>query len=557
MDPRLKVILYGNPDEELSLLMRLEKEKDYPDHCKIISDFGMVVSIRTQRRFLCSIYNSKKVKSLKAPSVVPANDNAELAPETQILDRKNDVLDDGVSNVVFGIIDFGFDFTHPDFISNGKTRFEKIWVQSDRYDGNRFGYGRIITKAQINEALLDEFPFKKLGYHPGKSDLFGNGTHGTHVLGIACGNGAVAPKSFAPNVPIIAVDMGTNVVNGSNLSLGDSVKGAEGLCLITNEAGERPLVINMSLGGHGDAHMGKTLFEQIIDHIVTTRKGTAIVQSTGNYHQSNAHTYGDIKENQKIKIPWMFKKNDRTPNEMEIWYHGDDILSVDIYDDNMKLLLSSTPFKDELILKDNDEVGICLHRSNEPNTGKNQINILVNGKLNSKFWTIELVGRTVKNGRYHCYIERDDGGQSIFLPAIANKTHTTNSICNSKYSIVVGAYNQNDDSKSILSFSSSGPTADGRMKPELVAPGFKIKSSCSSSSRENRASNKLTSKSGSSMAAPYVASLVMKILEKEPDLDIFSIRKKLFKACDTASFKENNFEVFRAGHGYINPNKIT
>ncbi|MEP7095958.1 MAG: S8 family serine peptidase [Flavobacterium sp.] len=124
-------------------------------------------------------------------------------------------------------------------------------------------------------------------------------------------------------------------------------------------------------------------------------------------------------------------------------------------------------------------------------------------------------------------------------------------------SIVVGAYNQNDDAKSILSFSSSGPTADGRMKPELVAPGFKIRSSCSSSSRENRASNKLTSKSGSSMAAPYVASLVMKILEKEPHLDITSIRKRLFDACDTASFKENNLEIFKAGHGYINPSKIT
>ncbi|OMQ08966.1 hypothetical protein BXU01_18620 [[Flexibacter] sp. ATCC 35103] len=535
--------------------MRLEKEKDYPENCKIITEFGKIVSITTKRRYLLSIYNSKKVKSLKAPTVVPANEIIEEFPENQILD-KNNVSGDPVSNVMFGIIDFGFDFTHPDFIVNGKTRFEKIWVQSDRYDGNAYGYGRIITKEQINDALQDEFPFKKLGYHPGKTDLFGNGTHGTHVLGIACGNGAVATKSFAPNVPITAVDLGLNNINGSNLSLGDSVKTSHGLHFCTVTANKMPLVINMSLGGHGDAHTGETLLEQIIDYILTTRKGTAIVQSTGNYHQANVHTYSDIKANQKVKIPWMFKKNDRTPNEMEIWYHGDDILSVNIYDDNQNLLLSSTPFKDELIIKDDDEVGICLHRCNEPNTNKNQINILINGKLNSKFWTIELVGRTVKNGRYHCYIERDDGGQSIFLPAIANKTHTTNSICNSKYSIVVGAYNQTDETKPILSFSSSGPTADGRMKPELVAPGFKIKSSCSSSSRENRASNKLTSKSGSSMAAPYVASLVMKILEKEPELDIIAIRKKLFAACDTAFFKENNFEVFRSGHGYINPNKI-
>ncbi|WPO77927.1 S8 family serine peptidase [Flavobacterium sp. KACC 22761] len=556
MDPRLKIILYGNPDEELSLLMRLEKEKDYPNHCTIISEFGTIVSIRTKRRFLKAIYDSKKVFSLKAPTVIPADETVEEIPETQILDKKNDILPATVSNAVFGIIDFGFDFTHPDFIENGKTRFEKIWIQSGRYDGNRYGYGRIITEAQINEALLDEFPFKKLGYHPGKTDLFGNGTHGTHVLGIACGNGSVAPKSFAPNVKIIAVDMGINYVNGSNLSLGDSVKGCDGLHFIKEAATDRALVVNMSLGGHGDAHMGVTLLEQVIDHIVTNRKGTAIVQSTGNYHQGNTHTYGDIKTGQKIKIPWMFKKNDRTPNEMEIWYHGDDVLSVIIYDDDQKVLLSSTPFKDELIVKEGDEVGICLHRCKEPNTNKNQINILVNGKLNSKFWTVELVGNKVSNGRYHCYIERDDGGQSIFLPAVANKTHTTNSICNSKYSIVVGAYNQNDETKPILSFSSSGPTADGRMKPELVAPGYKIKSSCSSSSRENRASNKLTSKSGSSMAAPYVASLVLKILDKEPQLDIRTIRKRLFDACDPAFFKDSKFEIFRSGHGYINPNKI-
>jgi subtilisin family serine protease len=556
MDPRLKIILYGNQDEELSLLMRLEKEKEYPENCKIISEFGTIVSVRTQRRYLCRIYNSKKVKSLKAPRVVPANVAHEEMSSGEIVEKKNDTTDEKTANVIFGIIDFGFDFTHPDFIKNDKTRFDKIWIQSDRYEENKFGYGRIVSKAQINEALLDNFPFKRLDYHPGKSDLFGNGTHGTHVLGIACGNGSVAQKSFAPDVSILAVDMGTNLVNGCNLSLGDSVKLIEGIDFLLTEAGERPIVINMSLGGHGDAHTGQTLVEQAIDHILKTRKGTAIVQSTGNYHQANVHTYGDITNNQKIKIPWMFKKYDRTPNEMEIWYHGDDILSVNVYDDNQKILLSSTPFKDELILKDGDEVGICLHRCKEPNTNKNQINILVNGKLNSKFWTIELVGKEVQNGRYHCYIERDDGGQSIFLPQIANKTHTTNSICNSQYSIVVGAYNQNDDTRPILSFSSSGPTVDGRMKPEVVAPGFKIRSSCSASNKENRASNKLSSKSGSSMAAPYVASLVMKILEKEPQLDIISIRKKLFKACDAASFKENKVEIFRAGHGYINPNKI-
>ena len=106
MDPRLKIILYGNQDEELSLLMRLEKEKEYPEHCKIISEFGAIVSIRTQRRYLRRIYSSKKVKSLKAPSVVPANTAEEHTFSNEILENKNDVSNDNSSNVVFGIIDF-------------------------------------------------------------------------------------------------------------------------------------------------------------------------------------------------------------------------------------------------------------------------------------------------------------------------------------------------------------------------------------------------------------------------------------------------------------------
>jgi hypothetical protein len=313
----------------------------------------------------------------------------------------------------------------------------------------------------------------------------------------------------------------------------------------------------MSLGGHGDAHTGQTLVEQAIDAILTRRNGTAIVQSTGNYCQSRAHTFGDITQGKTITIPWLFKKRDTTPNELEIWYEHDDVFSVKISDESNIILLESTPFEDELIIKEGDEVGICLHRKNEPNTGKNHINILINGKLNSKFWNIEIIGNKISNGRFHAYIERDDKGQSIFLPEIVNQTHTTNSICNAKYSIVVGAYNQKVKERPILPFSSSGPTVDGRMKPEVLAPGYKIESSCSSSNREFRASNKLCSKSGSSMASPYVASLVVKILEKEPNLNIHEIRKKIFQTCEPIHFNSIKYEFFRAGHGYINPTKIT
>ena len=556
MDAGLKIILYGNPEEEMLLLMRLNSANIYPKNCKVISQFGDIVSCRIKRKFLNEVYDSNEVKSIKAPDVVPA-DSAVEYKENIVKPITSTSLKEKISNVVFGLIDFGFDFTHPDFIDHGKTRFEKIWIQSGIYENNKYGYGRIIDNNFIDNAIAADFPFKYAKYHPGKNDLFASGSHGTHVLGIACSNGSVAKKGYASNSPIIAVDMGNNLVNGSNLSLGDSVKLVEGLDFLLREAGKRPLVINMSLGGHGDAHTGQTLVELAIDAILTRRKGTAIVQSTGNYFQSRAHTFGDIQQNKTFKIPWFFKKGDSTPNELEIWYESQDILSIRIIDDSKEILLESTPFEDELIIKDGDEVGICLHRNNEPNTGKNHINILINGKLNSKFWTIEVIGEKISNGRFHAYIERDDKGQSIFLPEIVNQTHTTNSICNAKYSIAVGAYNQTEADRPILPFSSSGPTVDGRMKPEVLAPGYKIKSSCSSSNREKRASNKLCSKSGSSMASPYVASLIVKILEKNPNLDIHQIRKILFQNCETAQFDKEKNEFFRAGHGYVNATKIT
>ena len=62
MDPRLKIILYGNPEEELSLLMRLENQSRFPKKCIIISQFGDIVSCRIKRKNLDEIYNSKDDK---------------------------------------------------------------------------------------------------------------------------------------------------------------------------------------------------------------------------------------------------------------------------------------------------------------------------------------------------------------------------------------------------------------------------------------------------------------------------------------------------------------
>jgi hypothetical protein len=63
----------------------------------------------------------------------------------------------------------------------------------------------------------------------------------------------------------------------------------------------------------------------------------------------------------------------------------------------------------------------------------------------------------------------------------------------------------------ISSFSSRGPTADGRTKPDVVAPGERI-SSCNAAFRARDADSLYREESGTSMAAPHVSGLLAAFL---------------------------------------------
>jgi subtilisin family serine protease len=63
----------------------------------------------------------------------------------------------------------------------------------------------------------------------------------------------------------------------------------------------------------------------------------------------------------------------------------------------------------------------------------------------------------------------------------------------------------------ISSFSSRGPTADGRTKPDVVAPGERI-SSCNAAFRARDPGSLYREESGTSMAAPHVSGLLAAFL---------------------------------------------
>jgi len=72
----------------------------------------------------------------------------------------------------------------------------------------------------------------------------------------------------------------------------------------------------------------------------------------------------------------------------------------------------------------------------------------------------------------------------------------------------------------IAFFSSRGPTRDGRLKPEVVAPGYFVLGPWAGT-------NDYILKAGTSMSSPVVAGLVALILEENPNLDVSGVRSIL------------------------------
>jgi serine protease AprX len=93
--------------------------------------------------------------------------------------------------------------------------------------------------------------------------------------------------------------------------------------------------------------------------------------------------------------------------------------------------------------------------------------------------------------------------------------------------ITVGAVTRED---SVASFSSRGPTADGRVKPDVCFPGTDIVAARAAGTSMGRPINdRYTAASGTSMATPHAAGLVALLLQAKPELAPGQLKRALME----------------------------
>lgn len=434
----------------------------------------------------------------------------------------------GGDGVVIGIVDFGCDYAHGNFRdAGGKTRIEAIWDQGGIEQANAaVKYGRLYSSTQIDDALATEKPYAALGYAPPNDTGQDKGAHGTHVMDIAAGNGFGSGQAgVAPAASIIFVEASTADIPSTgegavNKSFGDSVHLLEAVDFIFARAGDRPCVVNISLGTNGGPHDGTSLVEKGLDALVSARPNRAVVVAAGNSRAQNIHASGTVAPDEEHDIVWEQNSNG---GEFELWYPGNRSLEVTF------VAPDGTTFgpvsgNANLPIGAGNRISIFISsRLADPNNNDNVINIYLAEAMSPHPWRIRLRSTDGRPVDYHAWIERADFVQSSFT--VADSSHTLGSVSTGHQTIVVGSFDAHKVSLPLSTFSGAGPTRDGRNKPEVSAPGQAV------AAARSRTPDGVTKKSGTSMAAPAVTGLIALIYAEArrngTDLTITQLREKL------------------------------
>ncbi len=482
------------------------------------------------------------------------------------------------SGVVVGVVDGGFDFTHPAFYdAEGKQlRIKRVWIQGKDSDAHPegFSYGtEYTTQEDILAAATD---------HTGNS-------HGTHVAAIAAGAHRVENNPYygvAPDADIVLVAKGDVVDNHVNIS--DAVS----YIFRYAESVNKPCVVNLSLGTLIGPHDGTSTFDRVADML--QGPGRLIVGSSGNYGADPVHASvtfsGQSEETAKLMTSFKIKptQNDKG-GEIDFW--GEEGMTfnarVAVVRESTGEIVDESPL---LSFTSGETVSLTHEFSSsskgkvtltaEVNPGNGRPHLYLSSALTSlrANYALVVIITSSSAGTIHAWAD------NIYLNFNSTTLQGWTSGDNhssiveiggtGKRIISVGAYVSRDVYRtegssrefdtdetldSLASFSSVGPTLDGRMKPEVVAPGTYIASAGNSfdaylSSFHTAQTLPWADKTytycymrGTSMSSPYVAGTVALLLQANPNLTPEDLRNILKNTS-----VNDRYTSFGCGYGKLN-----
>jgi monoamine oxidase/subtilisin family serine protease len=561
MDPALRELARrGDPDDEISVIIRLRQPGETPRAARVVSRFGDVATARVRRGDIDRLWSEPVVASVKAPHAYAPDLEPVRAAGAEPADPRDGgrAADLGATGrgVVVGLLDWGLDVTHPDFRkADGTTRLLALWDQRPAPGGGAapYGYGRILDSSLIDAALSTPDPEGMLGYAAADFDA-GPGAHGTHTTSLAAGNGrGGGPTGMAPEADLVFVSLGRQH-GAAEVPLGDSVELLEALDFVVRTAAGRPCVVNLSLGRHAGEHTGHSLVELAMDQLVSGAPGIAIAGSCGNYFQRRTHAAWRLRPGRARRFHLDVDPRDRTTNQVDLWYPGRDRLLVELTAADGPT--ASVPLGEHgAVVIDGREVARVYHRACDPNNGDHQVSIFIDPDTPVTRWDVTLIGQDIVDGRVHAWIERDiicAACQVRFDDRQADPRTTLGTICTGFRTIAVGAYDAHRPDRPLGSFSSSGPTRDGRQKPDLVAPGVLVLGARSRPA-DGQDAPAYVRMSGTSMAAPAVTGTVALMFEAAGrPLSIEETRRALLAGCDAPA---HGADLRRFGSGYLNPGR--
>lgn len=446
--------------------------------------------------------------------------------------------------VVVGIVDAGFDYTHPAFRNHadGKLRIARVWEQGTAaFPGcqppEAYGYGiQLTTPEDILRAQAD-------------SDI---NSHGTHVAAMAAGSDTFMDglwQGTAPEADIVLV-----ALDQSQCTQADITNAVEYIFAYATEQG-KPCVVNLSLGNHDGPHDGTSYFDRMADQM--QGPGRLIVGASGNHRKDKFHICHTFASSQDAPLR-TFIHHKITPSReqfggtVQLWANPGCKLSVELsaystFSKADKVVVPVYPAQGVQTVQLGSYATGTMEVASEINPDNGKLHIVIRSSLTSvrNNYAVALTLRPQSAGTVDIWADntwldlQDKGIEGFTAPSDASTIAEIGGT--GKRILTVGAYVTRNDYQTLTatgtlnetlgalaSFSSVGPTADGRIKPDVTAPGCYIISALSSydASGTKQVAYTLSDDQpheygymqGTSMSAPLVTGIVATWLEACPTL---------------------------------------